>query len=142
MREEFFEEIEVHVSGICIKGDYVLCGKRTASRQLYPNKWECGGGAVKKGESFETACLRQLQEEYGVNVEIIRIVGTYIIKTSDKTIPGLTFLCCITDQNSPNPDCNEFCDVRFIHFSDLSKYDFIPGVLSDINKAFFMLSTE
>ncbi len=48
----WYEKFELHVAAICFREHEskleVLCAKRTPERTLYPGKWECGGGAVKK----------------------------------------------------------------------------------------------
>jgi 8-oxo-dGTP pyrophosphatase MutT (NUDIX family) len=59
IREDGIHKIEVHVAGVCVreegKGWKMLAAKRKSTRSLFPNKWECGGGAVHSGEGFEAA---------------------------------------------------------------------------------------
>ena len=96
MREENIHGIEVHVAGICFDGDNVLVLKRSPTRRLYPNLWECGGGAVWPGENFEEALKREMKDEAGVIVEPIMSLKTYQIPVPDseqKKIPGLRFVC-------------------------------------------------
>ena len=83
MREEKIHKLEVHVAGICFVGNRVLVAKRTSSRKLYPNLWECGGGQVETGENFDDAVKRQLKQELGVIVKPIKVLGTYEILTQD-----------------------------------------------------------
>ena len=54
-----------------------------ARRNLKPgiNKWALPGGFVESNEAPETACLRELEEETGLNGKIKRLIGVYIQKT-------------------------------------------------------------
>jgi len=55
-REEKQYKLEVHVAGVCFretKTDIeVLVVKRQSNKELYPNKWECGGGASNTRRKF------------------------------------------------------------------------------------------
>ncbi len=96
MREEKIHKIEVHVAGICFKNDRVLIARRSQSRKIYPNLWECGGGQVETGENLNEAVERQLKEELGVIIEPIKILDSYEITIPDseqKKIPGVQFVC-------------------------------------------------
>ena len=108
MREEKIHKLEVHVAGICFVGNRVLVAKRTSSRKLYPNLWECGGGQVETGDNFDDAVKRQLEQELGVIVKPIKVLGTYEILTQDsgqKKIPGIKFVCSIVGfSNGEKPE--------------------------------------
>ncbi|MCK4463661.1 MAG: NUDIX hydrolase [Candidatus Omnitrophica bacterium] len=54
-----------------------------ARRNLKPgiNKWALPGGFVESGESPETACLRELEEETGLKGKIKGLIGVYIQKS-------------------------------------------------------------
>ena len=141
MHEEYIHRIEVHVAGICIDGDKVLVVKRTPSRRLYPNLWECGGGQVESGESFEDAIKRQLRDELGVIAEPIAFVRTYEIPTPNeqqKKIPGVKFICKVIGfVNGKEPVISsEHTEWKWQPINDLGELKFIPGVDDDIRKAY------
>lgn len=142
MREKDSEKIEVHVAGICIRDGKVLCGKRTAARQLYPGKWECGGGRLREGESFEEACKRQFREEFGIDVEPRQLIGTYFIEENGFRIPGVKFVCAIVGDPKPVADPNEHSEIAFVPLADVGSYDFISGIPADIEKAVACLKGE
>jgi len=54
-----------------------------AKRNFKPgvNKWAFPGGFIESGETPETACLRELEEETGLKGKIKRLIGIYIQKT-------------------------------------------------------------
>jgi NUDIX domain len=79
IREEGQDKLEVHVASVCIRimngRPQVLVGRRTASRSLSPGKWECGGGMVRCGEGFDAAIQRQIFEEFGLEIDRVRVLG-------------------------------------------------------------------
>ena len=46
----------------------VLLQKRSANKRFNPNKWALCAGHVDAGESLESAALRELKEEVGINI--------------------------------------------------------------------------
>jgi len=52
--------------------------------------WEIPGGQVEQGESMSLALAREVREETGINVEILRFCG--IFQTVSRSICNLLFL--------------------------------------------------
>ena len=166
MREENNYKIEVHVAGICFyakkpsvfditkkrarffdDNNKILIVKRSSKRKIYPGLWECGGGQVNPGENFREAVKRQLEEELGVVVTPMKILGIYHILTPglyQKKIPGLKFLCKINSfVNTKKPVISkEHSEFRFISKREIenSKLKFIPGLKEEIIQAFSEIS--
>ena len=61
---------EVHIAvGVVYRNSLVLITRRK-SEGLLGGLWEFPGGKVKKDESAETACVREIREEVNLSVEI------------------------------------------------------------------------
>lgn len=151
-REKGVHKLEVHVSGVIFreteKDIEVLIAKRNEKREIYPGKWECGGGQVHSGENFEEAVKRQMKSELNANVEKTIVFGTYEILVpgaNQKKIPGVKFVCFLNKQNpfqkgnGPQIDEEEHEGWRWQSINDLGKIDFIPGVREEITKGLGVL---
>lgn len=145
MREKKQHKIEVHVAGICLREtEYdieVLIARRRENKELYPRKWECGGGQVRAGETFEDAIKRKMEEELGVIVKNVLIFGTYKIdipSLEQKIIPGIKFVCFLSSYtNGKEPQIREedFSEWKWQSINNLSGIDFISGIGQEIRIA-------
>lgn len=147
MRENKIHRIEVHVGCICLDGDNVLILKRTPERRIYPGFWECGGGQVWSGESFEDAAARELSDEAGVMAKPVAAAGTYEILVPDdeqKKIPGVYFACRFLGyQRGTEPSLSEeHSEWKWVPVSRLEGIGLIPGLKKQINKAHDILKNE
>ena len=144
MREEKRHRLEVHVAGVCMRqtqdGTEVLVAKRSQDRKLFPGLWECGGGQVRPGESFEEALARQLAEELNVKVRVVSILDTYLIETDDpeqRRIPGVKFVCELTGfvKGDGPVVSSEHTGWKWVDVRLTDRIEMIPGVHEDIMKA-------
>jgi 8-oxo-dGTP diphosphatase len=65
------------------RGDEVLLIKRSASRSLFPNKYNGLGGHVERGESVLAAARREVVEECGLEPSGLWLCATVAIDTGD-----------------------------------------------------------
>ncbi|MBN2094683.1 MAG: NUDIX domain-containing protein [Candidatus Aenigmarchaeota archaeon] len=140
MREEGTDKLEVHVAGICFLGDSVLIAKRSASRAIFPGFWECGGGQVKSGESFEGAIKRQIREEFGAVIKPLFALAAYEIPALGEKqvkIPGVRFACQVESfLNGRGPEISEeHTEWKIQKATELDGLKFIPGLKQDIARA-------
>ena len=60
-------------SAIIVRAD----GKILLQRRADNGRWGLPGGAMELGESIAEATLREVREETGLDVEIVRLLGVY-----------------------------------------------------------------
>ena len=72
-------------------------GKFLLVRLAYAHKsWTVPGGGVKRNESFEEACHREIKEEIELNlVQFLKLVNM-LVKKEHKTDTVVVFLRCTT----------------------------------------------
>lgn len=79
---------------VILKGDCVLIARR-AKEAHQGGLWEFPGGKVEAGETIETACEREIQEELGITIlesrPLIKILHHY----ADKSVLLETRLCTL-----------------------------------------------
>ncbi len=56
------------------EGKYLLVKRADKEKIEHCGNWECPGGKLEEGESFEDAAIRETKEEVNLDIEIIRIV--------------------------------------------------------------------
>ena len=67
------------------KGEILLARRNEPELKHAHNKWEFVGGGIDFGEDPETALKREVKEEAGVDVEIIRLLPKIITHIWDLT---------------------------------------------------------
>lgn len=139
-REKKIYEIEVHVACLCIKENNgeikILLGKRADSREIFPGYWECGGGQIHNNETFIDAIKSHMNDEFGVDIDVLFPFCTYHIELKNKLIPGIRFICKIQPNQKVRIDNEEIVDYRWVSFDQLDKYMTIPGLKEDILTGF------
>lgn len=53
----------------------LLLQKRSKECKDEQGRWDCGGGSVELGETFEQAVRRELKEEYAIVPEELKFIG-------------------------------------------------------------------
>lgn len=88
-------------------------------RHTYADHWYLPGGGVKKGESFEAALLRELEEEIALKEAVIeRVVGVYHSKAEAKDDHIVIF--SVRARNGMElTDINEIQEAKWFSFDEL-----------------------
>jgi len=68
-------KIHLGVYGLCMRDDKILVIKK--SRGAYINLYDLPGGRLEFGESIEECLKREYNEEIGVGINIIKLIGVF-----------------------------------------------------------------
>jgi A/G-specific adenine glycosylase len=108
------------VVAVIYKNRKILIDKRQPGG-LLGGLWELPGGKVEKGESLEAALLREVREESGVKVRILRPLVTVEHAYSHFSVTLHAFECAHV---SGKPKCHTCVDYRWVLPGQLKKYAF------------------
>ena len=122
-------------SAIIIKDGRLLIAKRHDGATFEPGKWEFPGGKVDFGEHPEDTIEREIREELGMEVEVLRL---HRVDTCVYSVPGrnrhvvILFYICRIMSGDPRPlDCQE---LKWIERRELKDHVFVRGDLAFIEE--------
>jgi len=90
----------VVVKGIVVRNGKVLLMKRSDEDQVAAGEWETPGGKLDFGEQLEPALIREIQEEAGIEVSVVKLMYATTFHTApDRQIILLSYHCS-TEQDT------------------------------------------
>jgi len=112
------------------KGEVLLC-KRSQNTNNERGCWEVPGGAVEFGETLQDAIKREIQEELGVELDLLEQfpAANHIIPSDKQHWVPTTFLARLKPGNTPKIMEPEKCDGI-----DWFSLDHLPSPLSLITQ--------
>ena len=99
----------------------VLVAQRPAHKHL-ALKWEFPGGKVEPDESPASALARELREELGIEIEILRALPRFTHDYGDVEIAMIPFTCRLA-RGSAAPHPHEHVDLRWVSGAELATLD-------------------
>ncbi|MEM1389834.1 MAG: NUDIX hydrolase [Pseudomonadota bacterium] len=113
------------VGSVCFKGNQVILVRR--GHPPGAGEWSIPGGRIEFGEPAETASLRELREETGVNAELLTLIEIveHIPETPYRADPDNHFVIIeyLTRWISGDPVAGDDArDARFVPLSELDKF--------------------
>lgn len=130
-------DMNIRVTGILIENDEILLVKQKLSNT---RSWSLPGGRLERGETLEQALKRELKEETGLVVDLVRMLYLCDVKSSFNTVLHVTFLVERRDGKLTLPtnefDENPIHDVRFVPIKKLVDYGFSEGFVQLVEQGF------
>ena len=127
----------IRITGILIENNEILLVKQKLSDK---RNWSLPGGRLERGETLSQGLIREMKEETGLDVELVRMLYVCDVASSSNTILHITFLIKRTGGKIELPsnefDENPIHDVKFVPVSELVKYGFSEKFIQVINDGF------
>ena len=116
------EKIRFHITvkGIVIYNKKILLMKRVRPSSDGLGYWELPGGGLEYGETPNQALIRELKEETGLTIDIVKPAYTFTKIRSDYQTVGIGYLCLANDDHVILS--HEHTDYRFVKSSELKEY--------------------
>lgn len=96
-------------------GNYLCC--KRGDWKAAPGKWEFPGGKPEQGEELADALVREIKEELGIEIFVVRQFD----RSSTGDIDLVTFVC---DLKSAKPTTStDHSEIRWVPEQELSKLD-------------------
>ncbi|MBB5218549.1 MAG: NUDIX domain-containing protein [Treponema sp.] len=130
---------KISVVCLCVRDGKVFIAKRNPVGQM-GNRWEFPGGKVEKNESDESAIIREMKEEFGIDVTIVnRICKKNFINCDVNLELHVYEVSFPHDGLEKRFTLSEHSEYRWVFFSDIDKNCFVDSDFSimDICKNYF-----
>ena len=104
-------------------GKYLIAKRSTGSSEVL-GKWEFPGGKVEKGEDEYSAIVREIKEEFELNIKAIKFITNNIYKSSSKSIDLRLYRCKYISGEFKLHDHSMY---KFVKKEELLNYDLCPA---------------
>lgn len=118
------------VAGVIHRDGKVLIARRNDDKHM-GGLWEFPGGKIEEGETPQQCIVRELFEEFCINVEAGEFIAESIFDYGEKTVRLLSY-----GVNYVSGDfvLNDHSEIRWIEKTEFENFEFAPADLPIIEK--------
>ncbi|MCD4781883.1 MAG: NUDIX domain-containing protein [Candidatus Omnitrophica bacterium] len=109
--------------------DLYLLLQRSATSKNHPGYWEFPGGKIDPGESFDVALEREIKEETGLTVSLIKVMGSAESEIIDRRI---AYIIMQADVEGPSDIqlSEEHDDFKWVAKKDIDDFNLCPQFIA------------
>lgn len=130
---------KIVAGGIVFDDNKVLIVQRSSDDDILPGLWELPSGKKKPLENINDACKREVKEETGIGVEIIKLISAFnfVVEKLDETrdVTEIDFLTKPIGSTEVKLS-SEHQNFAWITEDEIDKYNLSPEIKEVIKKAF------
>jgi 8-oxo-dGTP diphosphatase len=123
LEEHILEAVKDVVAAILIRDEKVLIAQRAKDDPL-AGLWEFPGGKVEDGESPEDSLIREMQEEFCIDIEVGKFFACSLFPYDKGTIRLLAYLCTWIRGEIISTVHNDYL---WVAIDELDQYTFAPA---------------
>jgi 8-oxo-dGTP diphosphatase len=110
-------------AAILIKNERILIARRKDTDEL-AGKWEFPGGKIEENEAPEACLIREMKEEFGIEVSVKGFFGENIHHYEKESIRLLAYH---TVWVGGNFSLNAHAAIKWVSLFELNQFDFAPA---------------
>ena len=95
---------------------------RRPPHKLLPLKWEFAGGKVEPGEDPAAAIVREIREELGCAVRVVRVLPRFTHDYGRVVIEMIPFVCAL-EAGTSEPHPHEHTEIAWVEPARLLTFD-------------------
>jgi len=99
----------------------VLLGQRGSNARDDEGIWDFPGGQVEYGELGKDAIKREVEEEFGIEIEIIEMVNLVEVIDPEKHWIGPTYVAHLLSGEARPLEEDKFTDFKWVDISEVEK---------------------
>jgi len=123
----------ISVKGFISCKDKYLFIKKVSNGSKNQGFWELPGGGLNFGELPEDGLTREIREETGLNIAVLKPIITWsFLKNNNKQVIGITYLC--EAKNEKVTISEEHEDFAWVKKEDFDNINLLPELKEDIKK--------
>ena len=103
----------IPVACAIIERDGLILAARRGEGQSHAGGWEFPGGKIRDGEAPEDAIVREILEELGAEIQVVRRLDEVTFSYPEKTITLIPFVCKCKAANDEFT-ANEHQEIRWV----------------------------